>query len=222
MKTLDYILNKYDMDGLQPAEHIEIPNVDRGTLASTLHELDFKSGVEIGVQRGYYSEVLCKENPQMQLYGVDPWGTYLTCKAFEEKGVGESWFPQELSERYYEETKIRLAPYPNYKIIRKNSMGAIQDFKDGSLDFVYIDGDHEYNHVLEDITEWSKKLRVGGIISGHDYYKIRDNRALCHVKEAVHDYIRKNNIKPLIIWGTNAKFSGEKRDKMRSWSWVKQ
>ncbi len=48
-------------------------------------------------------------------------------------------------------------------------MDALEDFEDNSLDFVYIDGDHNFKHISEDIYEWTKKVRSGGIVSGHDY-----------------------------------------------------
>jgi hypothetical protein len=59
-------------------------------------------------------------------------------------------------------------------------------------------------------------------MSGHDYYYIKDKRALMKVKQAVNDYVRENNIKPLIIWGANAKVEGVVRDRWRSWSWIVQ
>ena len=52
-------------------------------------------------------------------------------------------------------------------------MDAVVDVADESLDFVFIDADHKYVSVCEDIREWSKKVRIGGIVSGHDYYKTR-------------------------------------------------
>jgi predicted O-methyltransferase YrrM len=50
-------------------------------------------------------------------------------------------------------------------------MKAVRDVADESLDFVFIDANHEYTAVRDDIREWTKKVRVGGIVSGHDYYK---------------------------------------------------
>ena len=218
MNTLNYILEKYQLENF---DFIEIPNVGRDTLASILPELGFRRGVEIGVKEGLYSEVLCRENPQMELFGVDPWLTFMTCKTPVEGGR-ETWCSQENCDKYYGETKERLSKFPNYTIIRKSSMDAVKDFEDESLDFVYIDGNHDYSYVTEDITEWLKKLRKGGIMSGHDFFTINDPRALVHVKRAVLDFVRINSIKPLIIWGINAKIPGTIRDRLRSWSWIKQ
>jgi hypothetical protein len=40
---------------------------------------------------------------------------------------------------------------------------------DGSVDFVYIDANHTYDCVKEDIGLWAPKVRSGGILGGHDY-----------------------------------------------------
>ena len=211
MDTLNYILNKY---GLENKDIVEIPNVGRDNMAAVLHELDFKTGVEIGVQEAFYSVVLCKENPQMTLYGVDPWRAFRTGTVYH--------LSQERNDYFYKMAQERLSVFPNSKLIRKTSMDAVKDFENESLDFVYIDGDHERSHVTEDIREWEKKVRKGGIISGHDYYRTMDKKAFMAVKDVVHEHIRANNIKPLIIWGVNAKDPGTIRDRWRSWSWVKQ
>lgn len=219
MSTLESVLAKYN---LKNEDVVEIPNVGRDDLARMLHELDFKVGVEVGVQRGLYSEVIARENPQMKVYGVDPWTTFKTCDASEERRRTESHASQDMCDAFYEETKQRMAKYGNYEIIKEYSVDAVKRFEDESIDFVYIDANHQYEFVMDDIKEWSKKIRKGGIISGHDYYRISDPRALMHVKEAVDTYVAENNIKPLIIWGVKAKIPGTVRDRWRSWSWVKQ
>lgn len=37
------------------------------------------------------------------------------------------------------------------------------------VDFVFIDGNHKYDFVLDDIVDYWPKIRPGGFISGHDY-----------------------------------------------------
>ena len=53
--------------------------------------------------------------------------------------------------------------------IRKPSTQAAQDFADRSIDIVFIDAAHEYDPVKEDILAWLPKVKLGGILSGHDY-----------------------------------------------------
>lgn len=40
------------------------------------------------------------------------------------------------------------------------------------LDFIYLDASHEYNYVIREIEIGLPKLKVGGILGGHDYEQI--------------------------------------------------
>ena len=72
--TLEHINNTYpSVPNPRNLGYREIPNAGRTILADICRELDFKVGVEVGVERGRFSEVLMKRNPQMQLYGIDPY-----------------------------------------------------------------------------------------------------------------------------------------------------
>jgi len=53
--------------------------------------------------------------------------------------------------------------------MRMDSVSAARYIADGSLDLVYIDADHLYDGVKHDIICWLPKVRIGGIICGHDY-----------------------------------------------------
>jgi predicted O-methyltransferase YrrM len=53
--------------------------------------------------------------------------------------------------------------------IRKPSVEASNDFRDNSIEIVFIDAAHEYEPVKEDINAWLPKVRNGGLIAGHDY-----------------------------------------------------
>lgn len=59
------------------------------------------------------------------------------------------------------------AEYP-VEIIRAESPDAAQQFADGSLDYVFIDGSHDTASVLADLRAWLPKVKTGGIIAGHD------------------------------------------------------
>ncbi len=53
--------------------------------------------------------------------------------------------------------------------LRETSLDAAKMFKDRSLDFVFIDADHNYESVKVDIAAWRSKVKPGGILAGHDY-----------------------------------------------------
>jgi len=101
-------------------------------------------------------------------------------------------------------------------------MDAVKDFKNESIDFVYIDGNHGFKFVTEDICEWSKKVRKGGVIAGHDYIYSADTR-IHHqdVKHVVDAYTRACRLRWYVL-GSEDKLPGEKRDRSRSWFWIKQ
>ena len=103
-------------------------------------------------------------------------------------------------------------------------MEALNDIPNESLDFVYIDGNHHFKYVAEDICGWSKKVRKGGIISGHDYFYSGATACLnvCHVAYVVDAYTRAYNIKNWYILGRKKYVDGEKRDTWRSWMWFKE
>lgn len=52
--------------------------------------------------------------------------------------------------------------------VRMPSLDAVSQFEDGSLDLVFVDGDHTYEGCLADIKAWLPKVRPGGAIAGHD------------------------------------------------------
>jgi len=58
------------------------------------------------------------------------------------------------------------------------------------LDFVYIDADHSYKSVKEDINAWAPKVREGGIVAGHDYYLTRAGNI--GVIAAVNEYVKEH------------------------------
>lgn len=211
MDTLAWIVNKYELDITQSSP-IEIPDVTRDTLADWFREFGFLTGVEVGTERGLYAEILCKANPTAQLYCVDLWEGYT--------GYRDRTNSKEFVE-IYQTAQERLKDY-KVEMIREFSMDAVKHFPEGSLDFVYIDANHEYPWVTEDIIHWSKRVRSGGIVAGHDYYRSILKDSKCHVKAAVDGYTYAYRIHPWFVLGTQARVSGQARDKSRSWMWVKQ
>ena len=54
-------------------------------------------------------------------------------------------------------------------MMRRDSESALSEFEDGSLDFVYIDGNHLYEFVKKDLELSLRKMKPGGYITGDDY-----------------------------------------------------
>ena len=64
----------------------------------------------------------------------------------------------------------RTSHIKNINKIRKSSVAASNDFVDGSLDLVYVDAEHDPISVRSDINAWKNKIKVNGILCGHDFY----------------------------------------------------
>ena len=182
MNTLDYILDKYNVRNEESPIKL---NYHRTVGIPTLfRELGFTKGAEIGVEQGKFSELLLKKIPNLKLYSIDFWQYYRLWR-----GMKRKW----RQDIYYENVKKKLASY-NCEVIKATSMNAVKNFEDESLDFVYIDANHNYECVKEDIREWSKKVRKGGIVSGDDYYIFPSGND--GVVKAVDEWIKDNKIKP--------------------------
>jgi len=159
----------------------------RTALIQMLRERGAKIGAEIGTDRGQYAEELFGGIPDLELICVDPWLPYTE---------GKEIYNQIDMDDVFKEAMTRLSRH-NSKIMKMTSMEAVKQIPDESLDFVFIDGNHEYNYVLEDITEWTKKVKSGGVVAGHDY--VENSERYYGVIEAVNEYISRNKVAPLFI-----------------------
>ena len=164
---------------------MDINNIENRTeLAKYFVELGFMKGAEIGVEQGVYSKVLCEAG--MELYAVDAWSSY--------SGYRDHVNQKKL-DGFYEKTKELLAPYDCH-IIKGFSMDVVKDFEDENLDFIYLDANHNFINIAQDIWHWSKKVRKGGIVAGHDYVIVPGKTGLnaCHVKYIVDAWVKSMNI----------------------------
>ncbi len=186
----------------------EIPDCSRNDLPTFFKDRGFKVGVEIGVFKGDYTEVLAKSG--LEVYGVDPWKDY--------KGYiysqGQRWL-----DKQYEKTRQKLSIYPNVTLLRKTSMEAVEDFGEESLDFVYIDGNHRFKYIAEDLWEWQLRVKTGGVIAGHDYayFKHRYVGGGCQVREIVDAFAKSFELDFWVL----GKYKDKVRDRFRSWMFIK-
>ena len=129
----------------------------RKKLVDYFAEHGFKKGAEIGVSTGLFSRHMLRTIPELNLLSIDSWP--------DDAGYRRN------TKKVRETAIRRLSEYPGCKIIEQTSMRAACDVPEGSLDFVYIDGAHYFNAVICDLIEWTKRVRPGGIVSGHDYIR---------------------------------------------------
>ncbi len=122
-------------------------------------------GAEIGVDHGVFAYHVLLQNEPSKLYLIDPWEYGL------QQDVDLDPTPEKQLHRdaYYERVCNIFAPFPNVEIIRKKSEDAVASFPDCFFDYVYIDGEHSYNAVKRDLSNYFPKVKVGGYLIGDDY-----------------------------------------------------
>ena len=179
--------------------------MSRRELAAFFAERDFTVGAEVGVWKGLNAETLCASNPALtRLYCVDPWAPQ---SDYREKKNDAAMMQQSFTE-----ATERLAPYTACVFLRMPSVKAAALVADGSLDFVYIDGNHRYEAVTADIEAWAPKVRPGGVVAGHDF--LTKTKRHIDVERAVRDYTSAHAIAPWFV------LAPAKEDAHPSWLWV--
>lgn len=128
--------------------------------------------VEVGVFRGGYAQHINLALPNAEIHLVDLW----------EKVGNIPWMfeTEEEARDAYNRVVAKFTGIPGVHIHKMSSKEASRLFLGGSLDWVYIDANHTYEAVREDIDLWLPKVKLGGIISGHDYDPDQNNT---HIKE---------------------------------------
>jgi len=157
MNKEKYIIDKYKLDVKNQTAPYEIKISRWQSFPKLLAELGVKNMAEIGVEKGLYSDCLLKKIPDLKLYCIDPWKIYIDYR----QGM------ESATEKYYKHASELLKDRAT--LIRKYSLDAVKDFENESLDMVFIDANHDFQNCTNDIVEWEKKVKKGGIIAGHDY-----------------------------------------------------
>jgi predicted O-methyltransferase YrrM len=132
---------------------------------------DHVSGAEIGVLGGGHAVTMLSNFPQLErLHLIDSYG-----------GMTDK-------DPKFLDFKERFESY-SHRILWHicTSLVAAGSFKDESLDFVYIDANHRYFEVAQDIRAWWPKVKPTGILCGHDYFTFGS------VVKAVDDWAKENN-----------------------------
>lgn len=121
-------------------------------------------GAEIGTFKGEFSKEIMKVY-EGTLYMIDVW-----------RPLGDEYLDSSnhfLHSTAYSEAMENTKGYEDRAImVRASSEIASKMFADESLDFVYIDANHAYDFVKQDIALWFPKVKKGGYVMGHDYLKI--------------------------------------------------
>ena len=142
-------------------------------LSKVVREHQYKTVVEVGVALGGHAEYILNHTNVDQYFGIDPYLSYDLNDGFQHEIATFSSFGLQKNFDYlYQWVKnVRLAPYEERSnLIRKASIEASSLFNDESIDCIFIDGDHRYEAVLQDLNAWFPKLKSGHLILGDDYW----------------------------------------------------
>jgi len=203
-ETLKILVDKFNLDLSQP-NPIQIPGSRWHDVGQLLNDLGFKNLAEIGVYRGRFTERLTSQCPTAQVSAIDAWNLYQDYNDYTK---------DDLEDIAYNEFNKRMEKYNNLKVIKSWSVDASKIFEDNSLDYIFIDANHQFEFVVEDLKAWYPKVKEGGIIMGHDYFAPRHPKIKVlnfGVINAVNGFVESKHIKHLFIW----------KDNVPSWLFVK-
>ena len=149
--------------------------------------------VEIGVMFGKSTTFLATEiynsGKKIKLDCVDIWGIY------QENGVignSDTFWDGNEQKSILNKFKENISPFNDFVIpIKGFSTEIANRYADDSLDFVFINANHEYESVLNDIKSWFPKLKKDGVIAGHDYNMEGVSKAV--IESFGEDLIKMNN-----------------------------
>jgi hypothetical protein len=127
---------------------------------------------EIGVHEGDFSkEILCSVKP-VKLHLIDPW-EYLKGEEYQEAWYGgKASDGQATMDRRFLSVRDRFSKeIDKWQVVihRRYSAEVASEFSDGYFDWIYIDGNHLYEYVKQDLELYYSKIKVGGYITGDDY-----------------------------------------------------
>ena len=130
---------------------------------------------EIGVHLGENAAIICRNFKIEKLYLIDPYLSYFEYKDF---GLSGNVLAADLQNAKREAHK-KLDCYSFVQFIEKKSADAAKEIPSNSLDIIYIDGNHTYDFVDEEINLYLPKLKKGGILAGHNWDRFGVIDAVC-------------------------------------------
>ncbi len=136
---------------------------------------------EIGIRNGANAVRLLSLNVE-KLYLIDPYLPYGDIKDNQQDQDSTKAGMIKRINKHPKKDKVEF--------IFKPSIEAAKHIPDNSLDYVYIDGDHSYKAVKEDLDAWYPKVKKGRFLGGHDRHR---------VEKAIREFGGKHKLR-LIIW----------------------
>ena len=178
----------------------KIWNFTKDSRGYILAQIDKNSVIaEIGVWKGEFSNEIFKNVKPKKLILVDPWQYDKNIRGCAPQVEGKEPLSQKYFDKAKEDTYKKFAGIDEVTILETDSENASIEFENNYFDYIYIDGEHSYKAVHQDLTYWYPKLKSKGIIFGDDFYwREKDNSF--SVKKAYEEFIAKNKIKKWCVF----------------------
>lgn len=136
---------------------VDFFRITRGEeLAKLIKDNNYSSYAEIGVWDGYTVKYLLRKCKLIKVICVDDYQD------------NNQFYSHERVIKA-KEKGMKLDNYPNLFFYNTTSKEASKKVKDNSLDIIFIDANHSYKSIKEDIKLWYPKVRKGGMLCGHSY-----------------------------------------------------
>lgn len=146
-------------------------------LTGLINKNQICTAIEIGVAYGANSYSILKNTRVKKLYGID---SYKHIQNYEDP---MNYSQEDFNSLYLYVTNKFKYLKNRYTLIRKSSFEASKVIEN-KVDLIYIDADHSYKGITQDLYLWFQKVKDGGIMSGHDY----DHRDFPGVTKAVNKF----------------------------------
>jgi len=119
--------------------------------------------IEIGSYCGASTEIFATHFPNSTINSVDPWEMYVEdCSTYD---LNQQALELKEAEQIFDKLILK---YPNIIKNKTSSVEFSKTIKEETVDFIYIDGNHQYSSVIEDLRTWYPKIKKGGMMCGHD------------------------------------------------------
>lgn len=145
--------------------------------------------VEIGSWKGR-SSVFASHAAYLshsKLYCVD------TFKGNRGEGEQHATVIEALKSNIFEQFQKNIQTFgcPNVVVCRGESSVIARNWDLGQIDFLFIDGSHDYESVIQDLSSWVPLLRPGGVVCGDDWNIEEIPHLNGSVRQAFNDFFKR-------------------------------
>ena len=183
----------------------KIKNTSSDKRAYILEQLNKNSKiVEVGVWKGDFSIQIWNISKPNLLILVDSWAFDEKVRGCAPQVNGEEPLNQHFFDQAKNDTFSKFENIQNVNILDSNSLDASTNYEDNFFDYIYLDAEHTYDAVTNDLKVWYPKLKKNGILFGDDYYWREEDDTLS-LHKAYQEFIFKNNIKKWCVFKSQIK-----------------